>query len=163
MLMAALAAEDQNFPRHHGFDFAAIKRAYEHNKGGGTLHGASTITQQVAKNLFLWPAQSYLRKGLEAGYTVFIELLWSKKRILEMYLNIAQFGKSVYGVEAASRVYFGKTARQLTRDQASLLAAVLPNPERYSASKPSSLVRKRIYWIQRQMRQLGGEAFLGRL
>jgi monofunctional biosynthetic peptidoglycan transglycosylase len=155
MALAVVAAEDQNFPRHFGFDVDAIARAVEHNERGGTLRGASTITQQVAKNLFLWSGRSYVRKALEAGLTVLIELLWTKERILEVYLNIAEFGDGTYGVKAAARRYFGKTPAALGPDEAALLAAVLPNPRRLLARKPSPYVRERARWIRTQMRQLG--------
>lgn len=157
---AVVAAEDQNFPSHFGFDFEAIDKALEQNKKGKRLRGASTISQQVAKNLFLWSGRSYIRKGLEAYFTILIEFIWSKQRILEVYLNIAQMGDWIYGVGAASEVYFKKSASQLTREQAALLAAVLPNPVKYSVTKPSSYVRFRQRWILKQMRQLGGDNYL---
>jgi monofunctional biosynthetic peptidoglycan transglycosylase len=155
MALAVVAAEDQNFPHHFGFDVDAIARAMEHNEKGRSLRGASTISQQVAKNLFLWSGRSYLRKGLEAGLTVLIELMWPKKRILEVYVNIAEFGDGTYGVKAASRRFFNKTPDKLTVREAALLASVLPSPRRSSASHPSAYVRQRTEWIQTQMRQLG--------
>lgn len=161
--IAVVAAEDQNFPSHSGFDFAAIEKALKQNRKGKRLRGASTISQQVAKNLFLWPGRSYIRKGLEAYFTILIEIIWSKQRILEVYLNIAQMGEWIYGVGAASEVYFKKSAGQLTRGQAALLAAVLPNPAKYSVIKPSSYVRYRQRWILKQMRQLGGDSYLNDL
>lgn len=161
--MAVIAAEDQKFPLHYGFDLQAIEKAVEQSKRGKRLRGASTISQQVAKNLFLWPGRSFIRKGLEAYLTVLLELLWSKQRILEVYLNIAQMGDWVYGVGAASEVFFKESASQLTRHQAALLAAVLPNPERYSVARPSRYVRHRQRWILRQMRQLGGTDYLAGL
>ncbi|MDQ2694869.1 MAG: monofunctional biosynthetic peptidoglycan transglycosylase [Pseudomonadota bacterium] len=160
MALAAVAAEDQKFSRHRGFDLQAIHEALKHNAQGRRLRGASTITQQVAKNLFLWPGRSYLRKGLEAWFTLLIEALWPKQRILEVYLNIVELGGRLFGVEAASRRYFGKPASQLTRAEAALLAAVLPNPHRYRADAPSAYVRRRQDWILTQMRQLGGSAYL---
>lgn len=155
MALAVVAAEDQNFPHHFGFDVDAIARAMEHNRQSSSIRGASTISQQVAKNLFLWPGRSYARKGLEAGLTVLIELMWPKQRILEVYLNIAEFGDGTYGVHAAARRFFNKTPDKLTAHEAALLAAVLPSPRRSSASHPSAYVRQRAQWIQTQMRQLG--------
>lgn len=155
MALAVVAAEDQNFPLHFGFDLDAIARAMEHNEKRHTVRGASTISQQVAKNLFLWSGRSYMRKGLEAGVTVLIEALWSKKRILEVYLNIAEFGDGTYGVGAAARRFYGKTPDRLTRQEAALLASVLPSPRKLSAQNPSSYVRQRANWVQTQMRQLG--------
>lgn len=155
MALAVVAAEDQNFPHHFGFDMDAITRAMEHNRQGSSIRGASTISQQVAKNLFLWSGRSYARKGLEAGLTVLIELMWPKQRILEVYLNIAEFGDGTYGVHAAARRFFEKTPDRLTVREAALLAAVLPSPRRSSATHPSAYVRQRAQWIQTQMRQLG--------
>ena len=155
MALAVVASEDQNFPRHFGFDVDAIARAVEHNEKGKKIRGASTITQQVAKNLFLWSGRSYVRKGLEAGLTVLLELLWSKERILEVYLNIAEFGDGTYGVGAAAKRFFGKTPARLTRGEAALLAAVLPSPRRLFAHRPSPYLRERARWVQTQMRQLG--------
>lgn len=148
---AVVAAEDQKFFAHAGFDFESIGKAIEHNgRQNGRLKGASTISQQVAKNLFLWPGRSWMRKGLEAWLTVWIELLLPKARILELHLNIAQFGPTVFGVEAASRLYFGKPAARLNRNEAALLAAVLPNPARLSVARPSHYVRRRQAWIMAQ-------------
>jgi monofunctional biosynthetic peptidoglycan transglycosylase len=161
--LAVIAAEDQRFFDHSGFDFKQIDKALEDRERGRRVRGASTITQQVAKNLFLWPGQSWVRKGLEAGITVLIELTWDKRRILEVYLNVAEFGRGTWGVEAASQRYFGKPAARLSRSEAALLAAVLPNPIRYRAEAPSGYVRKRQGWIERQMRALGGTAFLAKL
>ena len=161
--IAVVAAEDQNFPRHAGFDLKAIRKALEQSVQGRRLRGASTISQQVAKNLFLWPGRSYLRKGLEAYFTLLIELLWSKQRILEVYLNIAQMGDGVYGVEAASRSYFSRSAAQLNREQALRIAAVLPNPEKYSATRPTRYLTRRTQWISRQISQLGGAGYLADL
>lgn len=163
MALAAIAAEDQKFLNHHGFDFDAIKQALETSQRGGRLRGASTISQQVAKNLFLWSGRSFLRKGLEAWFTLWMEILWSKRRILEMYLNIAQFGERVYGAEAASRRFFRKPALDLSRGQAALLAAALPNPVSYRVNAPSSHVGKRRAWILKQMNQLGGIRYLDNL
>ena len=161
--LAVIAGEDQRFPDHQGFDFVEIQDALEDQEEGKPLRGASTISQQVAKNLFLWSGRSFVRKGLEAWFTVLLELLWSKERILEVYLNIAEFGDYTFGVEAASRRFFNKPAARLTADEAARLAAVLPNPLRYRVDKPSAYVLKRQRWIERQMGQLGGVAYLDRL
>jgi monofunctional biosynthetic peptidoglycan transglycosylase len=152
--LAVIAAEDQKFFFHDGFDFQAIEKAVTDAQGGDRLRGASTITQQVAKNLFLWPGPSWLRKGLEVWFTVWIELLWPKQRILEVYLNVAQFGRGIWGVESASRAYFGLNASRLGRAEAALLAAVLPNPIRMRAFEPSPYVRERQAWIVGQMERL---------
>ncbi|EOL8944889.1 monofunctional biosynthetic peptidoglycan transglycosylase [Cronobacter dublinensis] len=159
MGLAVIAAEDQKFPEHWGFDMAAIQQAVSHNERSSRIRGASTLSQQTAKNLFLWDGRSWLRKGLEAGLTLGIETVWSKRRILTVYLNIAEFGEGVFGVEEASQRYFNKPARRLTASEAALLAAVLPNPIRFKVSAPSGYVRTRQQWILRQMRQLGGESF----
>lgn len=161
--LAVIAGEDQRFPHHYGFDFVEIRDALEDQETGKPLRGASTISQQVAKNLFLWSGRSLIRKGLEAWFTVLLELLWSKERILEVYLNIAEFGEYTFGVEAASRRFFGKPAAKLTANEAARLAAVLPNPLRYRVDKPSGYVLKRQRWIERQMDQLGGVAYLNKL
>ena len=153
--LAVVAAEDQRFPSHGGFDLVEIEKAWHRFRAGGQLRGASTISQQVAKNLFLWRGKDWVRKGLEAWFTLAIELTWPKRRILEVYLNIAQMGPETYGVGAASRRYFGRPAKALREKDAALLAAVLPNPERYRLDAPSRYVHKRAAWIRRQMRQLG--------
>jgi len=158
--IALVAAEDQTFPDHHGFDFKAIDKAISNNQRGRKVRGASTISQQVAKNLFLWSGRSYLRKGLEAWYTVLIEVLWPKQRILEVYANIAEFGDGVYGAEAASRQFFRKPASALTPSECARMAAVLPSPRRYSVSKPGPYVQRRARWIERQVRHLGGPSYL---
>ena len=146
---------------HWGFDVASIEKALAHNeRNENRIRGASTISQQTAKNLFLWDGRSWVRKGLEAGLTLGIETVWSKKRILTVYLNIAEFGDGVFGVEAAAQRYFHKPASKLTRSEAALLAAVLPNPLRFKVSAPSGYVRSRQAWILRQMYQLGGEPFM---
>lgn len=155
MQLAVIAAEDQHFPVHHGFDLHAIKAAFAHNEAGGQIRGASTISQQTAKNLFLWPGRSYLRKGAEAWLTLLMELMLGKERILELYLNIVEFGPGIYGVEAAGRRFYGKPARQLGWIEAARLAAVLPNPYAYRAHPPSPYVAQRSRWITRQMGQLG--------
>lgn len=163
MGLAVIAAEDQTFPDHWGFDVAAIEKALSHNeRNENRIRGASTLSQQTVKNLFLWEGRSWLRKGLEAGLTVGVETVWSKKRILTVYLNIAEFGEGVFGVEAAAQRYFGKPASRLSQSEAALLAAVLPNPLRFKAAAPSGYVRSRQAWILRQMRQLGGESFMTR-
>jgi monofunctional biosynthetic peptidoglycan transglycosylase len=155
MKLAVVASEDQKFPTHHGFDFEAIDKAIEHNEKHRRVRGASTISQQTAKNLFLWSGRSYVRKGLEAYFTVLLETLWPKHRILEMYLNIARFGPDVYGVEEAAHRYFGKPAAQLDAHEAALLAAVLPNPERMHAGRPSDYVQARADEVEEQMRLQG--------
>jgi monofunctional biosynthetic peptidoglycan transglycosylase len=160
MPLAVVASEDQRFPEHHGVDFAAIRQAVLEHKRGQGLRGASTITQQTAKNLFLWNGRSFVRKALEAGLAIAIDALWPKRRILEVYLNIAEFGRGVYGVEAASRRYFGIPASQLSPAQAARLAAVLPNPKVLSAAQPSAYVWGRIEWIRGQMEQLSGLQYL---
>jgi monofunctional biosynthetic peptidoglycan transglycosylase len=158
--VAVVAAEDQKFAYHLGFDVESIDRAMKEAKRGRRLRGASTISQQVAKNLFLWPGQSWVRKGFEAWFTLLIEALWPKQRILEVYLNSAEFGRGVWGVEAASQRFFGKPAKRLSRQEAALLAAVLPNPKRFRADAPSGYVRQRQAWILQQMSALGGSAYL---
>jgi monofunctional biosynthetic peptidoglycan transglycosylase len=155
LALAVIAAEDQRFAEHHGFDLQAIQAALEEQETRGRLRGASTISQQVAKNLFLWRERSWLRKGLEAYFTALIELAWPKRRILEVYLNLAQFGPRTYGAEAAARRYFGKSARGLSPGEAARLAAVLPSPEHLSPNPPSPYVQSRAAWIERQMWQLG--------
>lgn len=161
MGLAVIAAEDQKFPEHWGFDMGAIEKALAHNeRNENRIRGASTLSQQTAKNLFLWDGRSWVRKGLEAGLTLGMETVWSKKRILTVYLNIAEFGEGVFGVEAASQRYFHKPASKLSPAEAALLAAVLPNPIRFKASAPTGYVRSRQAWILRQMRQLGGEGFM---
>jgi len=160
MQLAVIAAEDQNFLFHRGFDFAAIEKAIKHNQRSKRLRGASTISQQVAKNLFLWRRRSWLRKGLEAYFTVLIELLWDKKRILEVYLNTVELGKGIFGVEAAARHYFNKSALKITPNEAALLAAILPNPLRFSVCNPSPFINKRKHWILKQMQTLGRRQYL---
>jgi monofunctional biosynthetic peptidoglycan transglycosylase len=158
--LAVVASEDQKFPEHWGFDVAAIEKAYALNQHNHKVRGASTISQQVAKNLFLWSGRSYFRKGLEAYFTVLIEGLWPKRRILEIYLNIAEFGYGTYGAEAAAQRFFHKPASRLTRGDAAVLAAVLPNPQHYSAAAPSRYVQQRREWILGQMQALGGPEML---
>jgi len=161
--LAVVASEDQKFPEHWGFDVEAIEKAYQLNQHSHRVHGASTISQQVAKNLYLWSGRSYLRKGLEAYFTILIESCWPKRRILEIYLNIAEFGYGTYGAEAAAEEFFHKPASQLTRADAATLAAVLPNPRRYSASAPSRYVVQRRSWILNQMQALGGPEMLSEI
>jgi monofunctional biosynthetic peptidoglycan transglycosylase len=161
--LAVVASEDQKFPAHWGFDVSAIEKAYALNQHSHRVRGASTISQQVAKNLFLWSGRSYFRKALEAYFTVLIEALWPKRRILEVYLNIAEFGYGTYGAEAAAQRFFHKPASRLSRDDAAVLAAVLPNPERYSAAAPSRFVQQRREWILGQMQALGGPEMLGEI
>lgn len=162
LAVAVLAAEDQLFPFHAGFDFKSIReavRANERNRGK-RVRGASTISQQVAKNLFLWSGRSWFRKGLEAWFTVLIEVFWPKERILEVYLNIAEMGRGIYGAEAAARHYWQKPALRLTRSQSALIAATLPNPKIYRVDRPSRFVQRRRDWILGQMSALGGPAYL---
>jgi monofunctional glycosyltransferase len=158
--IAVIASEDQQFPFHAGFDLNSIREAVRASERGRRLRGASTISQQVAKNLFLWPGRSFVRKGIEAYLTVLIESMWPKERILEMYLNVAQFGNGIYGVQAAAERFWKKPAARLTSSDAALLAAVLPNPERLHADRPSRYVLSRRDWILGQMRGLGGPAYL---
>jgi monofunctional biosynthetic peptidoglycan transglycosylase len=158
--LAVVASEDQKFPEHWGFDAEAIEKAYALNQHSHKVRGASTISQQVAKNLFLWSGRSYFRKGLEAYFTLLIESLWPKRRILEVYLNIAEFGHGTYGAEAAAQRFFHKPASRLTRADAAVLAAVLPNPQHYSAAAPSRYVQQRRDWILGQMQALGGPEML---
>lgn len=151
---AVFAAEDQKFLTHKGFDFEAMEKAWENNKKGKRIKGASTITQQTVKNVFLWPSRSYLRKGLEAYFTVLVELLWSKERIMEVYLNVIEMGDGIYGIEAAAQAYYNKPAAKLNRNQAAMIAAVLPNPIRWTPAKPTGYIRGRQSWIMRQMNNL---------
>ena len=152
-----MAAEDQRFPDHFGFDLVEIGNAVERYQRTGRLRGASTISQQLAKNLFLWPGQNFVRKGLEAWFTLLIELSLPKRRILELYLNLAQFSGDSFGVGVASVRYFKKQVARLSPGESSLLAAVLPNPERYRLDAPSAAVRKRAAWIRQQVKNLGAD------
>ncbi len=161
--VAVIAGEDQKFASHWGFDIPAIQAALAYNEQGGKIRGASTLSQQVAKNQFLWSGRSWLRKGLEAWFTALIELFWSKERILEVYLNSAEWGEGVFGAQAAAQHHFGVDAARLTAQQASQLAAVLPSPLNWSASRPSAYVARRASWIRQQMRQLGGPGYLMQL
>ncbi|MDN5681750.1 MAG: monofunctional biosynthetic peptidoglycan transglycosylase [Ewingella sp.] len=161
MALAVMAAEDQKFPEHWGFDVDAIQSVLsKSDQENARIRGASTLSQQTAKNLFLWDGRSWVRKGLEAGLTVGIETVWSKRRILTVYLNIVEFGDGVFGVEEAAQHFFHKPASRLTASQAALLAAVLPNPHLFKVNAPSAYVLRRQQWILRQMGQLGGDAFL---
>ena len=153
MPVAVMAGEDARFAEHHGFDFEAIKAAAEHNaRHPERTHGASTISQQTAKNVFLWPGRSWLRKGLEAYFTVLIELLWSKERIMEVYLNSIETGPGIYGIGAVAEEHFNCKASELSADQCALIAATLPNPRRFSSKTPSSYMKKRQRWIRNNMR-----------
>ena len=158
--VAMVAAEDQNFANHQGFDLKAIEKARANNAKGRKVRGASTISQQVAKNLFLWRGGGYFRKAIEAWYTLLIELMWPKTRILEVYANVAEFGDGIYGAQAASRSYWHKDAETLSAAESARLAAVLPSPRRYSVSRPGPYVQRRANWIQRQSRQIGGTDYL---
>ena len=158
--LAVVASEDQKFPEHWGFDVEAIEKAYQLNQHSHRVRGASTISQQVAKNLYLWSGRSFFRKGLEAYFTLLIEGFWPKRRILEVYLNIAEFGNGTYGAEAAAERLFHLPAARLSRSDAATLAAVLPNPEHYSAAAPSRYVLQRRDWILGQMQALGGPEML---
>lgn len=159
--IAVVASEDQAFSEHHGFDLRALKEALGEDRE--RVRGASTISQQVAKNLYLSPERSVVRKGLEAYLTVCLELLWPKRRILEVYLNVAEFGRGIYGVEAASQAFFGKPASRLTGREGALLAVVLPSPRRMSPARPSMYMEGRVGWILTQVRQLGGADYLAGL
>src|SRR5690554_5254535 len=152
MPLAVVASEDQRFPYHAGVDFEAIRKAVSEYKAGEGLRGASTITQQTAKNLFLWNGRSFVRKALEAVLALGIDGLWPKERVLEVYLNIAEFGAGIYGVEAASQIYFGKPARKLSQTQAARLAAVLPNPKVLSVTAPTAYVQERVVWRSEERR-----------
>jgi len=163
MKLAVMASEDQRFADHFGFDFVEIEHAIEQRNHGGGVRGASTITQQTAKNLFLWPGQNWVRKGLEAYFTLLIETFWPKTRTLEVYLNVAEFGQGVWGIGAASEHYFKVAPARLNRSQSALLAAVLPNPSVLRVNAPSRYVRARQAWILEQMNALGGEHHLAEL
>lgn len=155
MKRAAVSAEDQLFLTHVGFDIKAIEKAFKANQKSKKVKGGSTISQQTAKNVFLWPGRSWVRKGFEAYFTLLIEILWSKERILEIYLNVIEMGDGIYGAEAAAQAYFGKSCRSMTRSQAALIAACFPNPRRWSPKKPTSYIQHRKYLIMRNMRRLG--------
>lgn len=161
--IAMIASEDQLFLEHFGFDFKALEKAVEHNKKSKRVRGASTISQQVAKNLFLWPGRSYIRKGFEVWFTFWIEVFWSKKRILEVYMNIAETGNLCFGAEAAAQKHFKTTARKLNANQAALITAVLPNPIKMNAGNPSGYVQSRKQHILRQVGLFGGTGYLKNL
>ncbi len=165
MKLAVMASEDQLFPDHNGFDWDAINKAMKYNEkhANKKIRGASTLSQQVAKNVFLWNGRSWVRKGLEVYFTFLIEICWSKQRILEMYLNVAEMGPGIFGCEAAAQQYFGKPAKNLTRSEAALIAAVLPNPVRFKADAPSAFIKKRQSWIIRQMNNLDGDPDIQRI
>ena len=160
--IAIVASEDQKFPVHHGFDVQAIQDAMDEADDGQRLRGASTISQQTAKNLFLWGGRSFVRKGLEAYFTVLLEITWPKRRILEVYMNIAEFGDGIYGADAASREFFHKPPSQLDAHEAALLASALPNPRKLHPDRPSAYVQRHAEWVERQVRQLGGTGYLPR-
>ena len=151
LVEAVIASEDARFCAHHGFDMEAIEKALKANERGGRIRGGSTISQQTAKNVFLWPGRDWIRKGLEAGYTVLIETLWGKRRIVEVYLNVAEWAPGVYGAEAAARHWFDKSAADLSAREAARLAAILPSPRRYNASSPGPYVRRRASRVQAAM------------
>lgn len=163
LFVAVVAAEDQRFAEHRGFDWKEIRNAAGQHGRKGPVRGASTLSQQVAKNLFLWPGHSWLRKGLEAGLTVLVETVWTKQRILEVYANVAEFGDGVFGAEAAAKRFFDKPAADLSAPEAALLAAVLPNPHTMRVDAPSAAVRRRQAFILRQMTAIGGEKWLRRV
>lgn len=157
LVEAVIASEDARFCSHRGFDMEAIEDAMQSNRRGGRMRGGSTISQQTAKNVFLWPQRSWVRKGLEAGYTVLIETFWSKRRIMEVYLNVAEWGPGVYGAEAAARYWFHKSAADLTANEAARLAAILPSPRRYQAASPGPYVRRRAGRVQAAMGTVRGD------
>lgn len=155
MKLAVIASEDQKFNHHHGFDFEAIDKAMKQNKKRKKIKGASTLTQQTAKNVFLWDSRNFIRKGLEAYFTVLIEILWSKERILEVYLNVAEMGPMTFGCEAAAKKYYQKSAKNINKDEAAMIAAILPNPILFKAKAPTKFILKRKFWIMSQMNALG--------
>lgn len=164
MKLAVMASEDQGFPDHGGFDWKSIDRAMKHNeKKPQKVRGASTISQQTAKNVFLWQGRSWVRKGLEVYFTKMIEWTWGKDRILEVYLNVIEMGPGIYGAEAAAHTYFNKPAASLTRREAALIAACLPNPKKYTVKPLSPYVSKRSGWVLRQMNNLDGDAEVQKL
>lgn len=156
MPLAVIGSEDQKFPVHNGFDMEAIKKAMKNNEKGRKIKGGSTISQQTAKNVFLWQGRNWVRKGFEVYFTFLIETLWPKERIIEVYLNVIEMGDGIYGTQAAAQAYFKKDAANLSASQCALIAACLPNPRKYNAGNPSGYVKKRQRWIQRQMRNLRG-------
>jgi len=154
--LAVVCSEDQNFLKHHGFDYDAIEKAMDYNDSHKHKRGASTISQQTAKNLFLWPGRSWVRKGLEVYFTFLLELCWNKERIMTVYLNIIEMGDGIYGAEAASKEYFHKKASSMTKTECATVAAILPNPRKFSATRPDAFVYTRSAWIQNQMSLWGG-------
>ncbi|ADX68225.1 MULTISPECIES: monofunctional biosynthetic peptidoglycan transglycosylase [Weeksella] len=161
--LAVIASEDQKFPTHNGFDFDEIQRAYEDNQSGKRFRGGSTISQQVAKNVFLWQGRTWVRKGLEVYFTFMIEKIWGKERILEMYLNTSEMGIGVFGIEAAADYYYQKSAIDLSREEAARIAAALPNPRKYNVNPPSAFINRRANQIMRQMRNIQGSAGLNEI
>lgn len=159
-VLAVITSEDQRFPLHSGFDVDSIIKSLRDSGNGGQLRGASTISQQVARNVYLWTGRSWIRKGLEAWFTLLIELIWGKQRILEVYLNIAEWGEGVFGLEAASHYYFGQSAKRLSPMQSALLASCLPSPLRFNPAKPSAQIRDRARWNLNQQKRLGGLQWL---
>jgi monofunctional biosynthetic peptidoglycan transglycosylase len=160
LVRAVIASEDQHFNEHWGFDIEALQKAYQHNQKSKKVKGGSTISQQVAKNVFLWPGRSYFRKGLEAYFTILIEITWSKKRIMEIYLNEIEMGNGIYGAEAAAKKYFRKPAKDLSKRESALIAAVLPNPIRWTPANPNAYIQRRQYRILRAMRYVGKPEYL---
>ena len=160
LVRAVIASEDQHFNEHWGFDIEALQKAYQHNQKSKKVKGGSTISQQVAKNVFLWPGRSYFRKGLEAYFTILIEITWSKKRIMEIYLNEIEMGDGIYGAEAAAKKYFRKSAKDLSKRESALIAAVLPNPIRWTPVHPNAYIQRRQYRILRAMRYVGKPEYL---
>ncbi len=160
LVRAVIASEDQHFNEHWGFDIEALQKAYQHNRKSKKVKGGSTISQQVAKNVFLWPGRSYFRKGLEAYFTILIEITWSKKRIMEIYLNEIEMGDGIYGAEAAAKKYFRKPAKDLSKRESALIAAVLPNPIRWTPVHPNAYIQRRQYRILRAMRYVGKPEYL---
>lgn len=159
MPQAVVASEDQKFLDHFGFDIEAMEKAWEVNKKGKRIKGASTITQQAAKNVFLWPGRNFIRKGLEAYFTLLMEVLWSKERIMEVYLNVIEMGEGIYGIEAAAQAYYKKPSGKLSRQEAAMIAAVLPNPRRWTPTRPTPYIYKRQSWILRQMNNINPVGF----
>ncbi len=155
--LAVVCSEDQNYLKHFGFDWGAIQKAIKANEEGKKLRGGSTISQQTAKNVFLWSSRSYLRKGLEAYFTLLIEIFWSKERIMEVYLNSIEMGNGVYGAEAAAQFWFKKTALKLNKDESAAITAILPNPLKYVANPPSAYIAKRKVWVKQQMSYWGNQ------
>ena len=155
--LAVVCSEDQNYLKHYGFDFGAIEKAMKANDAGKKLRGGSTISQQTAKNVFLWPGRSYIRKGFEVYFTLLIELFWSKERIMEVYLNSIEMGNGVYGAEAAAQYWFKKPAKKLSKDECAAITAILPNPRRYVANPPGTYISKRKEWVKQQMSFWGNQ------